>query len=94
MSSSDTFKSLVEVSVEKAVLGIGKFEFDSLVYKLKEDYNCEVSDCLYHPEYLKEIFSELFGNTNEIVLQSIRESFKKTNMEKPLENFLTVLDSK
>jgi len=92
--NSDVYKSVVTVSVEKALLEIGKFELDSVVYRLKENYNCEISDCLDHPEYLKEILCELFGNSHEVVLKSINESFKKTSMEPPLVNFLTVLGCK
>ena len=92
--NSDVYKSVVTVSVEKAILEIGKFELDSVVYRLKENYNCEISDCLDHPEYLKKILCELFGNSHEIILDSIHESFEKTRMEEPLQNFLTVLDCK
>jgi len=95
MSNSDeVYKSVVTVSVEKALLEIGKFELDSVVYRLKENYRCEISDCLDHTEYLKEILCELFGNSHEVVLKSINESFKKTSMEQPLVNFLAVLECK
>ena len=90
--NSEMLKLLVTVSVEKALLEIGNFELDSVVYRLKENYNCEISDCLDHPEYLKQILCELFGNSHEEALKSIHESFEKTNMEKPLLDFLIVLD--
>ena len=93
-SGDDVFRSVVTVSVEKALLEVGKFELDSVVYRLKENYNCEISDCLAHPEYLKEILCELFGNSHEIILNSIQESFAKTRMEQPLVNFLNVLGCK
>jgi len=93
-ASNEVFKSVVAVSVEKALLEIGKFELDSVVYRLKENYNCEIYDCLDHPEYLKQILCELFGNSHEIILKSIQGSFKKTMMEQPLVNFLTVLGCK
>ena len=91
-ANNKILKSVVTASVEKALLEIGKFELDSVVYRLKENYNCEISDCLDHPEYLKQILCELFGNSHEVVLKSIHESFEKTRMEQPLQNFLTVLD--
>ena len=90
--NSKMLKSLVTVSVEKALLEIGNFELDSVVYRLKENYNCEISDCLDHPEYLKQILCELFGNSHEVVVKSIQESFQKTNMEKPLVDFLDVIE--
>ncbi len=93
-ASNDVFKSVVTVSVEKALLEVGKFELDSVVYRLKENYNCEISDCLDHPEYLKQILCELFGNSHEMILNSIQESFEKTRMEQPLQNFLVVIGCK
>ena len=92
--NNEVFKSVVSVSVEKALLEMGKFELDSVVYRLKENYDSEIYDCLDHPEYLKQILCELFGNSHEVILKSIHESFENTNMEQPLQNFLTVLDCK
>ena len=89
---NEVFESLISVSVEKALLEIGKFELDSVVCRLKENYHCEISDCLDHPEYLKQILCELFGNSHEVVIKSIQESFQKTNMEKPLVDFLDVIE--
>jgi len=94
MTSDKAFKSVVTASVEKALLEIGKFELDSVVYRLKENYHCEISDCLDHPEYLKQILCELFGNSHEVIIKSIQESFQKTNMEKPLVDFLEVIECK
>ena len=91
-NNSKMLKSLVTASLEKALLEIGNFELDSVVYRLKENYNCEISDCLDHPEYLKQILCELFGNSHEVVIKSIQESFQKTNMEKPLVDFLDVIE--
>jgi len=92
----DDFKVLelvVTVSVEKALLEIGKFELDSVVYRLKENYHCEISDCLDHPEYLKQILRELFGNSYQDILKSIHESIERTSMKQPLVHFLNVLDN-
>ena len=90
---SKLFESVVTISVEKALLEIGKFELDSVVYRLKENYHCEISDCLDHPEYLKQILRELFGNSHQDILKSIHESIERTSMERPLVHFLNVLDN-
>ncbi len=92
MVDNEILKSVITVSVEKALLEMGVLELDLVKSKLKEDHNCEISDCLEHPEYLKEILCELYGNSHEVVLKSIHESLRRTAMEEPLENFLTVLE--
>jgi len=93
VDDSKLFESLVTVSIEKALLEIGKFELDSVVYRIKENYHCEISDCLYHPEYLKQILYELFGNSHPEILKSIHESIESSSMEQPLVHFLNVLDN-
>ena len=87
------FKEVITASVEKALLEMGVPQLNLVRSRLKEDYNCEISDCLDHPEYLKLIIHDLFGNSHEHVLKSIHKSIKKTGMEQPLENFLTILES-
>jgi len=94
VNDHEIFKSVMTASVEKALLEMGILELDLVKSKLKENYNCEISDCLEHPEYIKQILCDLFGNSHQIILDLISESFHKTNMEKPLENFLTILCSK
>ena len=49
IDDSKVFKSLISASVEKALLEMGTSEFDLVVSRLKEDYNCEISDCLEQP---------------------------------------------
>ena len=88
----EVFKTLISVSVEKALLEMGMPELDLVISRLKEDYNCEISDCLEHPEYLKQILCELFGNSYQDILKSIHESLHQTKMEESLVNFLTILD--
>ncbi len=92
MTRDTTFRSIISASVEKALLEMGNLQLDLVVSKLKEDYNSEISDCLDHPEYLKQILCELYGNSHEVIIKSIHESIERTNMEKPLEEFLTVID--
>ena len=80
VDDSKVLESVVTASIEKALLEIGKFELDSVVYRLKENYHCEISDCLDHPEYLKQILCELFGNSHPDILKSIHESIERTSM--------------
>ena len=92
MTSDAVFRSIISASVEKALLEMGTLELDLVVSKLKEDYSSEISDCLDHPEYLKQILCELYGNSHDIIIKSIHESIERTNMEKPLMDFLTVIE--
>lgn len=85
-------KALITLDVENALLKMGLPELELVTIRLKQDYQCEISDCTKYPKYLKETLLDLFGNSYSDILQSIQETLQETTMEQPLMGFLTVLD--
>ena len=85
-------KTLITLDVENALLKMGLPELELVTIRLKQDHQCEISDCMKYPEYLREILLDLFGNSYSDILQSIQETLQKTTMEQPLRDFLTVLN--
>lgn len=85
-------KVIITLAVKNALLKMGLPELELVTFRLKQDHQCEISDCLKYPEYLKEILLDLFGDAYLDILQSIQKTLQKTTMEKPLMDFLTVLD--
>ncbi len=92
LNDDEMIKELIGLSVEHALLKMGTPELELVKTRLKKEYNCEISDSLKHPEYLKKILNELFGNAYEDILKTIRDRLKKTNMNKPIVQFLTVME--
>ena len=88
----EIIKELIALSVEHALLKMGNPELELVKSRLKEEYNCEISDSLKHPEYLKKILCELFGNSYQDILKEINERLQKTSMDKPILQFLSVMD--
>lgn len=86
-------RDLILVVVEQALLEIGTPEFELVESKLKQKYDCDISDCLTHPNYLKIILSELYGDVSQIIINSIEEKLQKASVDKNLEEFLLVLKS-
>ena len=85
-------KTLITPAVENALLKMGLPELELVTIRLKQDHQCEISDCMKYPEYLRETLLDLFGNSYSDILQSIQETLQKTTMEQPLMDFLTVLE--
>ena len=85
-------KTLITLAVENALLKMGLPELELVTIRLKQDHQCEISDCMKYPEYLRETLLDLFGNSYLDIFQSIQETLQKTTMEQPLMDFLTVLD--
>ena len=92
LHDKEIIKELIALSVEHALLKMGNPELELVKSRLKEEYNCEISDCLKYPEYLKKILCELFGNSYQDILKEINERLQKTSMDKPILQFLSVMD--
>jgi hypothetical protein len=84
-------KTLIELAVEETLLKMGNPELELVTFKLKADYNCKLSDCLEHPQYLKTILCDLFGNCHYDIVDSIQTTLQQTSMEKPITDFLSVI---
>ena len=92
LNDDEMMKELITLSVEHALLKMGTPELELVKSRLKKEYNCELSDCLKYPEYLKIVLSELFGNAYQDILETINERLKRTSMDKPIVRFLTVME--
>ena len=92
LNDKEMIEALVTLSVEHALLKMGNPELELVKSRLKEEYNCEISDSLKHPEYLKKILKELFGNAYQDILKTINVRLQKTNMDKPIIQFLTIME--
>ena len=84
-------KSLVSLSIEKTLLGIGKPEYEKVVNKLKVDHKCSLPDCFDNPEYLKRVLCDLFGKSYDCILECIKENLAKFKSEELVQKFLTVM---
>jgi len=84
-------KSLLSLAIEKALLGIGKPEYEEVVNRLKEDHKCSLPDCYDNPEYLKRVLCDLFGKSYDSVLESIKENLGKFKSEELVQEFLKVM---
>lgn len=89
----DTQKDLITVAVEAALLEMGPPELEKVEFRLKNDYNCKIKDCLDHPEYLKHILCDLFGYCYNDILTTITKIIEGDNTNGQVGEFLIVLKS-
>ena len=86
-------RNLVQLAVETALLEMSPAVLDKVGSRLKNDYGCAIGDCLEHPEYLKIILSDLFGESYVDILNTIQRVLKSAATEKKLEHFMCILKS-
>jgi hypothetical protein len=85
-------KALVAFAIEKALLDVGDPVFQKVTKALKNDYDCYIPDCYEHPEYLKRILSDLYGNAHTAIIGSIKNNLQEFTHHEPIQKFVSLLD--
>src|SRR5689334_19401775 len=90
-NNEETKKALVTLSIEKALLDVGKPTYDKVLEILNTEYHCYLPDCYDHPEYLDEILKEVYGNAGNAIVESITRQLEEFNYHGPIKKFLKVI---
>ena len=77
--------------METTLLGIGKDVYDKVVHDLYKKHHCYLPDCYEHPEYLKEILQELYGNAHNVVVEKIKKQLEEFSNHESVANFVKIL---
>lgn len=83
----DGKNTLVRFVITEALLKISASTIN-VGNRLYAKYHCYFSDCLEHPEYLKDGLQELFGNGSTAVIKTIREHLAEFENQHDVRNFL------
>jgi CheY-like chemotaxis protein len=83
--------ALVSYVIEQSLLKVSTVAVQEVGDRLFERYGCYFSDCLEHPEYLKSILYEIFGNGAATITDTIKESLADFEEQKPIAVFLSVI---
>ena len=84
-------KIVVAKCVENMLLQIGTADFEEVVKRLFNKYNCFLYDCYEKPEYLKETLRELYGDANTNIIKKIEVQIEEQSLPKPVKEFLIYL---
>ncbi len=87
-------KGLVFIAIEETLMKISRKDYERVVTRLKTKYNCYISDCYRHPEYLKDILEGLYGESSGQIINQIEEKLEKFSNQKPIKNFLKLLSGR
>lgn len=91
INDNEIEKGLVTLAIKDTLLGIGSVQYDKVVGMLENKYNCYLSDCYEHPEYLKQILEELFGNSYNVIIDSIQQKLANFKSKQSVHKFLQVI---
>lgn len=90
-TDSQIKKALVTICVEEALLQIGKPVLNEVERALYSEFECFLPDCLDHPEYLKQVLENLYGQASLNIIKSIHKHLDEYSSPEPIQQFLTVI---
>ena len=82
-------KALVCFAIEQTLLEIGGATLlDNTNDLLLKNYQCSISDCYEHPEYLNKVLKGLMGNSYTKVVRTIKKQLDEFAYQEPILAFI------
>ena len=88
MSSAKEQKAIVVLAIEHTLLKISTSTLENVVARLHQRYNCTISDCYEHPEYLTSILKDFFGTSYNKVVKDVNMYLDEFTYQRPIAEFL------
>ncbi len=82
---------LVSVILEKTLLDIGSGTYCMVQDELKRKYQCQLTDCYVHPEYLIFILKDLYGDSYKQIVRIVNGRLEEFSYQEPIAKFMESL---
>lgn len=86
-------RTMVTLAIKNTFLEMGLEEYDKILLMLQKDYNSSIEDCYDNPEFLKQVLKDLFGDSYNDILNSLKENLKNISSHQTTVAFLDALSS-
>lgn len=86
-------QALISFTIEQALQKISPSTAEEVGRRLHAKHGCYFSDCLVHPEYLRDVLHEMFGNGSSAIIKTIRENLVEVEDQQPIANFIQVISN-
>ena len=87
-----TYHELVSSVVEHVLLSISVDSLDLVNKKLTENYNITTENIFEHPESLKSVLINLYGNSYTVILDKIKNIFGSSLSQYTISDFVSALE--
>jgi len=87
-------KTLITLAVKNTLLELGMEELDKVMTLLQKDFNATLDDCYENPEYLKQVLEDLYGDSYQDILNSLKANMKEISMKSFSTDFMQALNNK
>ncbi|HEX9846171.1 MAG TPA: hypothetical protein VGA92_06870 [Candidatus Nitrosotenuis sp.] len=91
MKDQNSNKSVVVLSVEVVLMRKGGPQYHQVLARLERDYECKIFDCFEHPEYLKAVLQDVYGEDYKTIVDNLEVELGEIVSEKGVAGFLEAL---
>ena len=84
--------NLIQISIENTFSKINNEEFERFKQILKNDYNCELKDCLDNSDNIKKALEKIFEDQFDGAIQSIESELSGFKSNKQILDFIKILN--
>ena len=89
--TSDLGRAIVTLSIEKALIDIGKPVYTLVLDRLEADKNT-IPGFYENPDYLKNVLEDLFGGESREIMKSIKGYLEEFSEQAQIRNFLSLIN--
>ena len=86
-------RTMAALAINKSLKDIGWQAYDEVCNKLQQYYQCTISDCFDHHEYLRRVLDELYEDASREIIKSIHNNLSDEAENISTECFLDVLSN-
>jgi len=84
--------NLIQISIENTFNKINNGEFERFKQILKNDYNCELKDCIDNSDNIKKALEKIFEDQFDGAIQSIESELSGFKSNKQILDFIKILN--
>ncbi len=82
-------RAVVVLAIEHTLLRYGTSNLENIQKIIRKEFNCNLSDCYDHPEYLNKVLRDQFGVSYQDVIKSLSQFLEEFKYQRPIAEFLS-----
>lgn len=90
---SEPYKLALISYVELVLMRRGNANYHLVMAKLTSLYNCKISDCYEHPEYLKIVLKDVYKEEYSSIVSQIKSYLAELANVKEIIDFFKIMES-
>jgi hypothetical protein len=82
------FKTMIILAIEYTLLKTNMNNLEKVQEELYQKFNCGISECYEHPEYLNKVLKDLFGVSQHEIIEDVNRYLNEFSYQEQIAEFL------